>query len=250
MNYPEQTSNNQIINYDQYTRSQKMSYDYLFKCIIVGDSGVGKSSLLLQFTDKKFTNYHEMTIGVEFGSKLINIKGKLIKLQVWDTAGQESFRSITRSYYKDAGVVLLVYDVSNLTSFISLETWFDDIKDMANNPHIILVGNKSDLSKQREVPFDTGLKFAESKDMLFIETSAKDTSCVDEAFVKVATQTLEAVQRGEIDITDPSQGVKPGMLIRPVVSSTLQTQSTQLTQSTPIDLTIPTPSKQSGYCCQ
>lgn len=243
------STSNQIINYDQYTKSQKMSYDYSIKCIIVGDSGVGKSSLLLQFTDKRFTSYHEMTIGVEFGAKTINIKGKIIKLQVWDTAGQESFRSITRSYYKDAGVVLLVYDVSNLTSFKSLGTWFDDIKIMANDPHIILVGNKSDLSKQREVPIDMGRKFAEEKNLLFIETSAKDTSCVDDAFIKIATQTLDSIQRGEIDITDPSKGVRSGMLIRPVISSNPNNNNNNNTVDLSSSSSVISPKQQSSYCC-
>eukprot|EP01119_Soliformovum_irregulare_P010009 TRINITY_DN2424_c0_g1_i1.p1 TRINITY_DN2424_c0_g1~~TRINITY_DN2424_c0_g1_i1.p1 ORF type:complete len:133 (-),score=4.38 TRINITY_DN2424_c0_g1_i1:463-861(-) len=95
--------------------SRIMSYDYLFKYIIIGDSGVGKSCLLLQFTDKRFQPAHDLTIGVEFGSRMISIDGKQVKLQIWDTAGQESFRSITRSYYRGAAGALLVYDITRLT---------------------------------------------------------------------------------------------------------------------------------------
>ena len=97
-----------------------MSYSYLFKYIIIGDTGVGKSCLLLQFTDKRFRNDHDITIGVEFGSRMIQLDNKEIKLQIWDTAGQESFRSITRSYYRGAAGALLVYDITRRDTFSHL----------------------------------------------------------------------------------------------------------------------------------
>mmetsp|Transcript_39676 Transcript_39676/g.35416 ORF Transcript_39676/g.35416 Transcript_39676/m.35416 type:complete len:106 (+) Transcript_39676:85-402(+) len=105
-----------------------MSYSYLFKYIIIGDTGVGKSCLLLQFIDKRFRQKHEVTIGVEFGARMINVDGKNIKLQIWDTAGQESFRSITRSYYRAAAGALLVYDITRRETFTHLTRWLDEAR--------------------------------------------------------------------------------------------------------------------------
>jgi len=115
--------------------------------IIIGDTGVGKSCLLLQFTDKRFQPVHDLTIGVEFGARLINLDGKQIKLQIWDTAGQESFRSITRSYYRGAAGALLVYDITRRETFDHLASWLEDARQHANpNMTIMLIGNKADLS--------------------------------------------------------------------------------------------------------
>jgi len=125
-----------------------MSYSYLFKYIIIGDTGVGKSCLLLQFTDKRFQPVHDLTIGVEFGARMINIDQKQIKLQIWDTAGQESFRSITRSYYRGAAGALLVYDITRRDTFNHLTTWLDDARQhSSSNMVIMLIGNKSDLER-------------------------------------------------------------------------------------------------------
>jgi Ras-related protein Rab-2A len=123
-----------------------MSHNYLFKYIIIGDTSVGKSCLLLKFMDGTFRQKHEITIGVEFGSKILKVGGKSVKLQVWDTAGQESFKSITRGYYRSAAAALLVYDVTSEKSFRSVERWLEDLKQhSSSNIEIILVGNKSDL---------------------------------------------------------------------------------------------------------
>ena len=111
--------------------------------IIIGDTGVGKSCLLLQFTDKRFQPVHDLTIGVEFGARMITIDGKQIKLQIWDTAGQESFRSITRSYYRGAAGALLVYDITRRETFNHLTTWLDDARQhSSSNMVIMLIGNK------------------------------------------------------------------------------------------------------------
>jgi len=134
-----------------------MSYAYLFKYIIIGDTGVGKSCLLLQFTDKRFQQVHDLTIGVEFGARMITIDGKQIKLQIWDTAGQESFRSITRSYYRGAAGALLVYDITRRDTFNHLTSWLDDARQHANsNMTIMLIGNKCDLEQRRAVTFEEG----------------------------------------------------------------------------------------------
>uniref|UniRef100_A0A8C8W8L9 RAB2A, member RAS onco family n=1 Tax=Panthera leo TaxID=9689 RepID=A0A8C8W8L9_PANLE len=128
-----------------------MAYAYLFKYIIIGDTGVGKSCLLLQFTDKRFQPVHDLTIGVEFGARMITIDGKQIKLQIWDTAGQESFRSITRSYYRGAAGALLVYDITRRDTFNHLTTWLEDARQHSNsNMVIMLIGNKRHLLIQRK----------------------------------------------------------------------------------------------------
>ena len=118
--------------------------------IIIGDTGVGKSCLLLQFTDKRFQPVHDLTIGVEFGARMITIDAKQIKLQIWDTAGQESFRSITRSYYRGAAGALLVYDITKQPSYDNTERWLKELRDHADPTIVImLVGNKSDLEDDR-----------------------------------------------------------------------------------------------------
>jgi len=234
----------QLISYSQYIEKQDMAYDYVFKCIIVGNSGVGKSSLLLQFTENKFIFDHDMTIGVEFGAKTVDIDGKIIKLQIWDTAGQETFRSIVRSYYRDTSLVLLVYDVSSSISFYSLNKWLEDIKDMSNNPHIILVGNKSDLSIRRQVSTEEGRAFADKNKMMFIETSARNTSSVEEAFTSVAKQTLESIQKGEINIFDISKGIRQGLLVKPTACGKGNYDTIDLSTHP----SAPT-STGSGYCC-
>ncbi len=129
-----------------------MSYAYQLKFIIIGDTCVGKSCLLLQFTDKRFQHVHDMTIGVEFGSRTIDLNNKLIKLQIWDTAGQESFRSITRSYYRGACAAILVYDITRRDTFAHLSRWLDEAKQNSNpNMVIMLIGNKKDLEHKRMV---------------------------------------------------------------------------------------------------
>jgi Ras-related protein Rab-2A len=173
---------------------------YTFKYIIIGESGVGKSCLLLQFTDKRFEPLFDMTIGVEFGARSIQINNQEVKLQIWDTAGQESFRSITRSYYRGACGALLVFDVTNRASFQSLQGWLDDARANCNVPiTVMLVGNKADLESKRQVSRDEAKAFADSANLSYIETSAKTSANVDEAFIATAQEIYDKVQRGELD---------------------------------------------------
>jgi len=156
-----------------------MSYAYLFKYIIIGDTGVGKSCLLLQFTDKRFQPVHDLTIGVEFGARMINIDNRQVKLQIWDTAGQESFRSITRSYYRGAAGALLVYDITRRETFNHLTRWLEEARQNANQSMcIMLIGNKSDLDHRRQVSKEEGEKFARDNGLIFLETSAKTAANV------------------------------------------------------------------------
>mmetsp|Transcript_3240 Transcript_3240/g.9312 ORF Transcript_3240/g.9312 Transcript_3240/m.9312 type:complete len:209 (+) Transcript_3240:61-687(+) len=188
-----------------------MSYAYLFKYIIIGDTGVGKSCLLLQFTDKRFRADHDLTIGVEFGARLITIEDKQIKLQIWDTAGQESFRSITRSYYRGASGALLVYDISRRETFSHLSNWLQEARTNANpNMAIMLIGNKSDLPR-RDVSCEEGLAFAREHGLIFQETSAKTAHNVEQAFIQTAKTIYENIKNNVYDLSSENSGVKVGL---------------------------------------
>jgi len=187
------------------------SYAYLFKYIIIGDTGVGKSCLLLQFTDKRFQPVHDLTIGVEFGARMVTIDSKQIKLQIWDTAGQESFRSITRSYYRGAAGALLVYDITRRETFNHLTTWLEDARQHSNsNMTIMLIGNKCDLESRRAVSKEEGEQFAKEHGLFFLETSAKTAANVEEAFQQTAKNIYDKIRDGVFDVTNESSGIKVG----------------------------------------
>jgi len=152
-------------------------YDYLFKVVLIGDSGVGKSNLLSRFTRNEFSLDSKSTIGVEFATKSIVAEGKTIKAQIWDTAGQERYRAITSAYYRGAVGALLVYDISKHATFENVERWLKELRDHAEaNIVVMLVGNKSDLKHQRAVDTNEAMAFAEQHNLAFIETSALDAS--------------------------------------------------------------------------
>ncbi|KAK4467863.1 hypothetical protein MN116_008783 [Schistosoma mekongi] len=161
-------------------------YDYLFKVVLIGDSGVGKSNLLSRFTRDTFTLESKSTIGVEFATRNVTIDGKIIKAQIWDTAGQERYRAITSAYYRGAVGALLVYDVCVLQSFRNLENWLKELQDHAEkNIVVMLVGNKCDLRHLRNVKTEDASFFAQQYGLSFIETSALDSTNVEEAFCQI-----------------------------------------------------------------
>ena len=185
------------------------AYDHLFRYIIVGDMAVGKSCLLLQFTDNKFRHQHELTIGVEFGGKTIQVNGKNIKIQIWDTAGQEAFQAITRTYYKGATGALVVYDITRRDTFNHVTKWLDEVRANAlKEIQIILIGNKKDLEDKRQVQTEEGQSLADKNGLLFLETSAKTAVNVSEAFINSAQKILEMIQKTGIDPTLPGKNVK------------------------------------------
>ncbi|GBG29832.1 Ras-related protein Rab-1A [Hondaea fermentalgiana] len=164
-------------------------YDYLFKLLLIGDSGVGKSCLLLRFADDTYTESYISTIGVDFKIRTIEMDGKTIKLQIWDTAGQERFRTITSSYYRGAHGIIIVYDVTDQESFDNVKTWLQEIdRYAAEKVNTLLVGNKSDLTNKRVVSYEAAKEFADSVEMEFLETSAKNSTNVEKAFMVMASQ--------------------------------------------------------------
>jgi Ras-related protein Rab-1A len=170
-----------------------MEYDYLFKIIIIGNSAVGKSSLLLKFTDRTFLANQISTIGVDFKIQTIQIDDKIIKLQIWDTAGNERFKTITTSYYRNSNGICIVFDITNKESFNSLPDWFSEIDRFASdNVCKILIGNKSDLEKQRQVSKEDAKELANKYKIDYIEASAKDSTNVQQLFVELTRQIKEA----------------------------------------------------------
>ncbi|KAH8849557.1 Ras-related protein [Schistosoma japonicum] len=164
-------------------------YDYLFKLLLIGDSGVGKSCLLIRFADESFSETYISTIGVDFKIRTIDLDGKVVKLQIWDTAGQERFRTITSSYYRGAQGIIIVYDVTDKTSFINVKSWLQEIEHYANSTvNRLLVGNKCDLPKSRAVDTVDAMNFAKEHQMPFLETSAKEAINVEDAFMEMARQ--------------------------------------------------------------
>ncbi|CAL9151447.1 unnamed protein product [Musa hybrid cultivar] len=191
-------------------KRSNLAREYTFGGLTWSD-GVGKSCLLLQFTDKRFQPVHDLTIGVEFGARMITIDNKPIKLQIWDTAGQESFRSITRSYYRGAAGALLVYDITRRETFNHLASWLEDARQHANpNMTIMLIGNKCDLAHRRAVSTEEGEQFAKEHGLIFMEASAKTAQNVEEAFIKTAAMIYKKIQDGVFDVSNESYGIKVG----------------------------------------
>ena len=158
-------------------------YDLMFKILLLGDSGVGKSSLLLRYTKNEFISDLRSTIGVEFALKYLTIDNFQLKVQIWDTAGMERYRSITNAYYKGAKGVIVVYDICRQKSFENVDKWIDDFKSKADDDAvIILIGNKSDLDEKREVSKEEAESKAQKNKFGFMETSAKDNNNVQKAF--------------------------------------------------------------------
>ncbi|XP_076894556.1 ras-related protein RABD2c-like [Bidens hawaiensis] len=164
-------------------------YDYLFKLLLIGDSGVGKSCLLLRFADDSYLESYISTIGVDFKIRTVEQDGKTIKLQIWDTAGQERFRTITSSYYRGAHGIIVVYDVTDQESFNNVKQWLSEIDRYASeNVNKLLVGNKCDLTSQKVVSYETGKAFADEIGIPFLETSAKSSTNVEEAFMAMTAE--------------------------------------------------------------
>ncbi|XP_077993687.1 ras-related protein Rab-11B-like isoform X2 [Glandiceps talaboti] len=194
-----QHTGSRVINEEYIMGTKDDEYDYLFKVVLIGDSGVGKSNLLSRFTRNEFNLESKSTIGVEFATRSIQVDGKTIKAQIWDTAGQERYRAITSAYYRGAVGALLVYDIAKHLTYENVERWLKELRDHAdNNIVIMLVGNKSDLRHLRAVPTDEAKAFAEKNNLSFIETSALDSTNVETAFQNILTEIYHIVSQKQI----------------------------------------------------
>ncbi|XP_076944288.1 ras-related protein Rab2BV-like [Bidens hawaiensis] len=169
-------------------------YDYLYKIVLVGDSGVGKSNILSRFTRNEFSLESKSTIGVEFATRTLEVDGKTIKAQIWDTAGQERYRAITSAYYRGAVGALLVYDITKKSTFDNLQRWLHELREHTDaNIFLMMAGNKSDLSHCRAVSEQDGQSFAEKEGLLFLETSALESYNIEKGFQTVLTDIYRVV---------------------------------------------------------
>jgi Ras-related protein Rab-1A len=167
----------------------QMNYEHVFKVLLIGDSGVGKTSILNRFIDDKFNETFVSTIGVDFKAKSIALEGKITKLQIWDTAGQERFKTITSSYYRGSHGVVIIFDVTNRKSFENIKMWLNEIRlHCDNGTKKILVGSKTDLEDKIEVSCSEALSFANRHNMKYVETSAKESKNIELAFINLANE--------------------------------------------------------------
>lgn len=181
------------------------SFDFLFKIILIGDSNVGKTCVVQNFKSGIFSEKQQNTIGVDFTVRTVDIEGKKVKMQVWDTAGQERFRTITQSYYRSAHGAIIAYDITRRPTFDSVTHWIKEVELYgATNVVLVLIGNKCDLEQERQVLFEEACSLAKEKDILAaLETSAKESQNVEEAFIMMAKELLSRnglnVQQGDLE---------------------------------------------------
>ncbi|KAL4290088.1 hypothetical protein GQ457_14G009530 [Hibiscus cannabinus] len=189
-------------------------YDYLFKVVLIGDSGVGKSNLLSRFTKNEFSLESKSTIGVEFATRSIRVDDKVIKAQIWDTAGQERYRAITSAYYRGAVGALLVYDVTRHVTFENVDRWLKELRGHTDaNIVIMLVGNKADLRHLRAVSAEDAKAFAERENTFFMETSALESLNVEDAFTQVLAQIYRVVSKKTLGVGDDPSYLPKGKMI-------------------------------------
>uniref|UniRef100_A0A3Q2WLL5 RAB1A, member RAS oncogene family b n=1 Tax=Haplochromis burtoni TaxID=8153 RepID=A0A3Q2WLL5_HAPBU len=240
--------------------------DYLFKLLLIGDSGVGKSCLLLRFavsfapkankgcffkflasSDDTYTESYISTIGVDFKIRTIELDGKTIKLQIWDTAGQERFRTITSSYYRGAHGIIVVYDVTDQESFNNVKQWLQEIDRYASeNVNKLLVGNKCDLTTKKVVDYTTAKEFADSLGIPFLETSAKNATNVEQAFMTMAAEIKKRMGPG----ATAGGGEKPNVKLTP--GTTVKTSSggcSQMSTGLMSVACVSWPKQISSACC-
>ena len=168
-----------------------MTDDHVFKLLIIGDSGVGKSSLLMQFSDNLFSDTTTPTTGVDFKNCTVDVEGAKVKLKIWDTAGQERFRTITSMHYRGTHGVIFVYDVTNADTFKSIRKWLHEIDQNCNRVSRVLVGNKDDNHEKKVVPLEEAQQFADQIGIPLYETSAKEGKNVEEVFHAIAQLVLK-----------------------------------------------------------
>ncbi|KAK6184636.1 ras-related protein Rab-8B [Patella vulgata] len=183
------------------------TYDYLFKLLLIGDSGVGKTCLLFRFSEDAFNSTFISTIGIDFKIRTIELDGKKIKLQIWDTAGQERFRTITTAYYRGAMGIMLVYDITSEKSFENIRNWIRNIEEHASKDvEKMILANKCDMNDRRQVSKERGENLAVEHGIKFMETSAKASINVDEAFFTLARDIKGKMDRKSDATTNAKSG--------------------------------------------
>ena len=188
-------------------------FDIIFKIVLIGDSGVGKTNLLGRYLKKEYKEETKATVGVEFGEKKYELNGLKIKAQIWDTAGQERYKAITSMYYKGAKGALIVFDLSSKNTFQNVEKWYNEIKKTSDpNINLILIGNKSDLKDKRQISTEEGENKAKEMNVAYLETSALNADNVDKAFdlliqeiTKKMKKEIEEEEYEENDIHDDNK---------------------------------------------
>ncbi|GFZ15044.1 ras-related protein Rab2BV-like isoform X2 [Actinidia eriantha] len=185
-------------------------YDYLFKIVLIGDSGVGKSNILSRFTRNEFCLESKSTIGVEFATRTLQVEGKTVKAQIWDTAGQERYRAITSAYYRGAVGALLVYDITKRQTFENVLRWLHELRDHADsNIVIMLAGNKADLNHLRAVSEQDAHLLAEKEGLSFLETSALEALNIEKAFQTILLDIYQIISRKALAAQEAVAGL-PG----------------------------------------
>lgn len=175
---------------------KKLDCDFVVKAVIIGDSGVGKTNILLRYCDNSFKPTYSSTIGVDFKLKTIQVEEYKIKLQIWDTAGQEKFKNLSTTFYKGALIIILTYAIDSSASFSNVESWLKQIHEHSSSEaSIFLVGNKSDLKEHRQVSYEQGKKLAETYGMPFYEVSAKDGTNIEDLFEVIGKDAYEKIRK-------------------------------------------------------
>ena len=197
-----------------------MSYNYLFKYIVVGEAGVGKSCILRRFETGQYDEGIPATTGVEFVRKELTIDGHKIIAQVWDTAGSEQLYSLTSNYFKNCCACLIVFDLTNPKSFERVKLWMQRVEDNANAlARKVLIGNKADLTLERMIPKEEASAFAAKNKMDYFEVSAKSNQNIVESFLKLTQNVFLDLKSGKIQASQDSEfGVKPGVLPSPIAA--------------------------------
>ena len=176
--------------------------DYVFKLVLVGDSGVGKSCILHQFIYNRFRKNTTQTIGVDFSAKNVHIDNQEIKLQIWDTVGQEKFMAINKSLLAKVHGIILIYDITDQDSFDHINNWITIIKEANENASLILVANKCDIEDKRVISEDEGNKLAVENNISFVEASAKENINIKETFIKITEEVMNNVHRKSVHFND------------------------------------------------
>lgn len=202
----------------QISNKPEGNYDYVAKAILVGDSSVGKSNLLSRFIANEFSNENKPTLGVEFGTKILQTREKLVKIQIWDTAGQEKYKSITNSYYVNSKGAIVVFDLSRKSSFDNTDKWIKDVLEITGKEiSLILVGNKTDLTDNRVIEYNESLEKAKKYNIQYKETSALNGENVKEVF-QILTDSIYDNFLSKINLDDEDEYKNSNVLLKTQVN--------------------------------